>query len=991
MKKVLIIILAVFVVLLATAALVPIIFKDQIKAKVDQELAKSVNAQVNFDADNFSVSLFRKFPNITASLEDFSVVGNAPFEGDTLAAAESFRITLNIWSVLFGDQMKISSIDMVKPNILIKVLEDGTANYDVAIEDSTAVAASDTASAGFSIGIDSWEITDGKIVYDDQSVKFYTSLENVQHSGSGDFTQDIIDMTTNTTANKVKLSFDGTEYVSDKNLEANVAMNLNLPESKYTFQENTIKVNDFAFGFDGFLAMPGDNIDMDITYGAKDNSFKSLLSLVPGMYSDDFSQVKTEGDLDFNGFVKGTYSEADSIMPAFNLALKVDNAMFQYPELPTAVNNINVDMLVESADGNMENLLVDIKQFALDMGENPINGRVKIVGLGPMDVDADIDAKINLADLNAIVPMEGLEMKGLYTLSLKADGVYDTLASKFPNINALMSLQDGFVKSSEYPFAMESINLVSKVVNETGDMAQTVILVEDMSMLLDGEKMAANLRLENLDNYTWDAKVNGTIDLEKITKIYPLEDMTLTGKIIADIQTQGNMAALDAEQYDRMPTSGTMSMQNFKYQSPDLEQDFVINNAAMTFNPQRMDLQKFNGAFGKTDLVLDGYVSNYLAFALKENETVKGEMNFKSKLVDLNEFMTEGETAVEDTASAPMEVIEIPKNIDFALHTNIERVLYDNLTLTNTRGDVIIRDGIANLDNVTFNTLDGLFTFNGNYNTQNIAKPTFDLGIDIENLSVSEAYKSFVTVQKLAPIAEKVNGKFNTDLNLSGVIGADMMPQLTTLTGGGIVKILQASLQDSKIISGITNLTKLNNTDQVTLKDLIMKVQMKDGRLHVEPFDVNLGSYAANISGSNGIDGSLDYNVKMDIPAGAVGSAVNNALASLTGKQATGDASTIKLAFGVGGTYDSPKVGLASSDVEGGTAKPAVAVKEAVQEKLEAEVDQAKEEAEAKAREEVEKRRKEAEEKAQKQLEEEKKKLEEGAKDKVRDLFKKKE
>src|SRR5690606_14394231 len=134
----------------------------------------------------------------------------------------------------------------------------------------------------------------------------------------------------------------GTEYVTDKRLEADVAMNLNLPESIYTFQENNIKVNDFAFGFDGFLAMPGEDIGMDITFGAKENTFKSLLSLVPGMYREDFDKVKTEGDLEFNGFAKGIYSETDSLMPAFNLALKVNNAMFQYPDLPMAVENINV-------------------------------------------------------------------------------------------------------------------------------------------------------------------------------------------------------------------------------------------------------------------------------------------------------------------------------------------------------------------------------------------------------------------------------------------------------------------------------------------------------------------------------------------------------------------------------------------------------------------------------------------------------------------------
>lgn len=985
MKRVIIIILAVFIVLLALAAILPVAFKDQIKAKVDEEIAKSVNAQVNFDADNFSVSLFRHFPNITASLKDFSVVGNAPFAGDTLAAASSFQITLNLWSVLFGDQMKISGINMVKPHILIKVLEDGTANYDIAIEDTTAVAEIDTTGGGFSIGIDRWEITDGRIVYDDRSLKFFVALNDVQHTGNGDFTQDIFDLNTKTKAENVTLRYDDTEYVTNKRLDADVTMNLNLPESKYTFKENNVKVNDFTFGFDGYLAMPADDIMMDITYGAKDNTFKSLLSLVPGMYQEDFDKVKTEGDLDFSGFVKGVYSEADSTLPAFNLALKVNDAMFQYPDLPTAVKNIDVDMLIASEDGNMDNLLVDIKQFALNMGENPINGRLKIVGLGPMDVDADINAKINLADMNAMVPMEGLTMKGLYSLSLKANGVYDSLKSQFPKIDADMSLKEGYVKSSEYPFAMEHINLVSTIKNETGNMSQTVVRVDDMSMVLDGEKMAGSLRLENLDDYTWDAKVNGAVDLDKITKIYPLENMTLSGRIAADIQTKGKMSDLDAERYDQLPTSGTMSVQNFKYQSPDLEQDFSINTATMTFNPQRMELNDFKGAFGQTDLNLKGYVTNYIGFALKDNETLRGQMDFYSKLVDVNEFMSDTEEVADTTASEPMEIIEIPKTIDFVLNTTIDKILYDNLTLTNAKGKVTVKEGIMDMSNLTFNTLGGLFTLNGNYNTQNMDKPTFDFGIGISNLSVGQAFESFVTVQKLAPVAEHVNGKFNTDFKLSGVMGDDMMPELNTLIGGGVIKLVQASIKDSKIIAGVTNLTKLSNTDEVNLKDIVMQAEVKDGRLHVKPFDVNLGNYQATVAGSNGIDGSLDYTMKMDIPAGAVGTAVNSAIASLTGKQAA-ESSTIKLSFGIGGTYDNPKIGLASSDVEGGPAKQASeAVKEAVQEKVEAEVDEAKQ----KVKEELEKRQKEAEEKARIEAEKQKKKLEEEAKDKLKDIFKK--
>src|SRR5690606_14829678 len=370
--------------------------------------------------------------------------------------------------------------------------------------------------------------------------------------------------------------------------------------------------------------------------------------------------------------------------------------------------------------------------------------------------------------------------------------------------------------------------------------------------------------------------------------------------------------------------------------------------------------------------------------------TLKGQMDFYSKQVDLNEFMSDTETP-DTTASEPLEIIEIPKTIDFVLNTTVDKILYDNLTLTNGKGQVVIRNGILDLNNLSFNTLGGQFVLNGNYNTQDITRPTFDFGIDISSLSVSQAFESFVTVQKLAPIAEHVNGKFNTDFRLSGVMGQDMMPELNTLVGGGVIKLAQASIKDSKIIAGVTSLTKLNNTDEVNLNDITMQAEVKEGRLHVKPFDINLGGHKATIAGSNGIDGSLDYTVNMNIPAGAVGSAVNNALASLTGKQAT-ESSTIKLAFGVGGTYDDPKIGLASSDVEGGVARQASeAVKEEVREAVQAEVDKAKEEVDKKAqeaKEELEKRRKEAEEKAREEAEKQKKKLEEKAKDKLKDLFK---
>jgi uncharacterized protein involved in outer membrane biogenesis len=85
----------IFVVLLVVSAFaLPILFKGKIMEAVKKGINEQVNAKVNFaDAD---VSLFRHFPTLSLQLQQLSVVGIAPFEGDTLMSVANFDISLNL-------------------------------------------------------------------------------------------------------------------------------------------------------------------------------------------------------------------------------------------------------------------------------------------------------------------------------------------------------------------------------------------------------------------------------------------------------------------------------------------------------------------------------------------------------------------------------------------------------------------------------------------------------------------------------------------------------------------------------------------------------------------------------------------------------------------------------------------------------------------------------------------------------------------------------
>jgi hypothetical protein len=903
-KKILIGIGILLLVVVAAAFIIPIVFKDDIKAAIDKELAKSINADVIFDVNNFDLTLFSNFPNVTVEVKELGVFNRAPFEGTPLFVVEEFEVELNLKELVFGDQLRVKGITLVRPQINIKVLQDGKANYDITYPSTEEPQATTEEGGSFSFGIDHWAIIGGHITYDDQSLPFLASIKGLNHSGSGDFNEKEFDLITKTSIDSLTIKYDGTEYLTNKYAELNATLGISEEYTRFTFKDNSTKLNDFALSMEGWFKMNEKDYGMDIQFSSPENTFKSLLSLVPGIYTKDFGSIETKGELSISGFVKGTLS--DTQMPAFNMAMNVKDAMFKYPDLPTAISNISMDLLVDNKTGVIESTLVDLKKLHLEFGSNPVDARVLIENLKDYRMDANVKAALNLAELGKMFPMDGLEMKGAFAIDANAKGVYDSIKKIMPAVSATMSLSNGYMKSSEFPIPLEDLHFNASAQNASGKMAETIINVKDFVMLMDGEKFTANLILQNLDDYTWDLKANGGIDLEKITKIFPVEGMTLAGKVKADIETKGKYSDLDAGKYERLPTSGTASLKDFKYNTADLPA-VTISQADAIFDPKKIEIKNTTGTIGKSDFDVSGSISSYIGY-LFGSETIKGNMTFNSTLLDLNEFMTDTEAPATTTEPTPYGVVPVPQNIDFVLHSNLKTVKMMDYTMTNVNGDVIVKDGIANLNAVKFNMLGGAFAVNGTYNTKDINHPLYDLGVKIESLSIQQAASSFSIVKTYAPIAGLVSGSFGTDFKISGELGQDMMPKMNTVNGAGLIKVAQAALTQSKLVSGITSLTKLDNSDQVTLKDVLMSAAIKDGALTVKPFDVKFGEYKTNISGSTGLDGSINYLLKMNVPAGKLGSQLQGFINKNTGSN--NSTSEIPVTIALGGNYNDPKTSL---------------------------------------------------------------------------------
>ena len=969
MKKILVGLLIVFVLLCVAIVAVPIIFKDDIKKEIDKAIAENVNAKIDFS--DLDVTLIRDFPNLTISLQGLSVENNAPFKGVKLLSTKEISVSVDVMSVINGEKIQILGFLLDEPEINVIVKEDGTANYDIAVASADTTEEEETQESAFDIGIQKWEIRNGKISYNDATMPIDLAIEKLNHNGSGDFNQDVFDLMTKTELEGFSCKFDGVQYLDQSKFMADLTMNIDNANSKYTFKENSLKLNDFGFHFDGWMSM-AESMEFDMTYGVKETEFAHVLSLVPGVFIEGFEQMKTEGNFAFDGFLKGVMNDSLDQMPGFGLNLQVNEAMFQYPDLPSAVKNIAVDLKINSEQDKMESMEILLNKFHLDMGQNPIDAKaiVKLQdSFDAYDIDADVDAKINLGEITQFYPVEGTTLKGIFGIDAHVHGLYDSL--HMPNTNAQMSMKDGFVKSAEIPAPLDAINFDMSVQNKSGELENTIIDMPSFSMNLDGEPISMRAYVENLDMPNFDVAMKGNIDFEKLTKIIELEDMTLKGKMVADVQTKGSMVDVEAENYAAIPTSGSMSFNNFFYADPDLPNGFKMDDALFTFTPKEIKFEKLVGMLGRSDIDITGGLTNYINYIFGENEVIVGEMNFNSNTFDVNEWMEEEPTAEahEITEEEPLEVVALPKDIDFTLASNINKVLYDNMELDNMTGNVILRNGIAYLDGVKFNTIGGEFGMNGTYDPTDLAHPKFDFDLDIQNASIGKAYETFNSVQQLAPIAKAMEGLFSTNFQIGGELDQEMMPNFSTVSGKGLINVLEATANTSlTVLDKISDATGLKNlgSKSNSFSSMLLDGEIKEGRLHLKPFDVKLSNgRTMNVAGSNGVDGTLDYIMKMKVPTGQLGSALTNQLSGVPGANSL-SADEVEMNMNMLGTHDNPIVKLLGIGNSGGSVKENLtnSVKNTANQAVDDKKDQAKAELEKKKEEQRKKIISEAEKQA---------------------------
>jgi hypothetical protein len=660
-------------------------------------------------------------------------------------------------------------------------------------------------------------------------------------------------------------------------------------------------------------------------------------------------------------------------------------------------------------DANMKDMHFTFKnnEFGLNDLALGMDGTFQMKG-DDMLMDIKYAAKRNdFKDFLSLIPamyasnFKDLQSKGKLAFDGIVKGTFND--KSMPSFALNILVDNGWFKYPALPAPVENVGIALHVTNPDGDLDNTKINLSKLHFELQGDPFDAKLLATNpiKDPYI-DAAIKGRLNLDNVVKIVAMPEGTkLGGLIISDFAAKGKVNAIEKQQYENFDASGSIQATNVNYVSKELPLGMQMKNAVLTFNPKTVALNGFDAVIGNSDMQMNGTLTNFFPYFFGKG-TLQAALDFKSNMMDANQFLSKDEKATETASNdtTGMAVVEIPANIDFTLTSSINKLLYTNMEITNFKGMVKVAEQKLNFNNVSLNTLGSSMKLDGFYETTNPKKPNVDMKFGIQNLDIQKAFATFNTIKKIAPIAEKMQGMFSTTFSMKTALNSKMKPIYEDLFADGVLQVSQASVGNVGVFNKIADVLKKDDLRKFEMKDVAIKYEVKNGRVYTKPFDIKVAGKTMNLSGSTGLDQSIDYMGTTQVAMKELGSAntaLNSVLAQLNQKAGSNIkmADNINVGLKISGTFTSPNVSTNLADIaksqanslQGQASDFAKQKAKELEAQARAEADRLKKEAEDKLKSEADRLKKEAEAKAKNELDNLKKKAEEEAKKRLKGLF----
>ena len=518
-------------ILVLLVAFSPLILETYINSesgnrKVNEIAGEYLNAK--FDLGKINIKVWKNMPNIELELVNSKIISKAIKDDltDTLLKFDTLRLSVNIMEFLENDSIIVNEAYLSHPVANAYMTADGKANWEIYESDTTPDE--DTSSFDYKIRVKRLFIDNLKANYHDEASQMAASLDSTSIEMYGEVNAELIDIATKL---KLKAKYNnGSSQILAKAEPTTITLNGNINDGEYKlvtkfglmtseFSDSTSRtiINVDTIGIDALAKISDSTYNLD-----------TKLNLLLSEYNDSsmtFSDIPLDMELkalansDFNNFDIDTLSitSNDIFIGASGLAENLADSSWN-TDLIVGIDIPHIDNVLEMIP---KSLVAELKKYRISGAMN-FNGTAK--GTYKGNTYPNVDANIVLNNIRAIVLEQNAEVK----LDMETDLKYNSEKKQESYIN------------------------VKRLIATVGET------------YFDLKGKASNILGDPYVN----AKLKCNLNLDYISSLFPIEDLTYKGQLSSDIEARFSLANLMKMNFPKIYMLGNVNIERILLRIP---------------------------------------------------------------------------------------------------------------------------------------------------------------------------------------------------------------------------------------------------------------------------------------------------------------------------------------------------------------------------------------------------------------------------------------
>lgn len=770
-----------------------------------------------------------------------------------------------------------------------------------------------------------FDIETDKILFETDSLM--AAVKEFKANGEGIFQEMHFSGELAAKAKGVDLVTGTNKLIDDKNVEIKLPCDANFEYMYANLYDGSmVKLEDNEIDLKGKVELcDNSEIYMGVEFATNDWDIEETMKLLPENVAEALKDYEVSGKLNVDGKVNGTYTEDN--MPLIFANVKLDKCKIGIKNVDYKLRVDEADVYADINLNEKSNIKINKLKAQANAIAVEADGEINdILGERKCNLNIK-SKDVELEDVKEFLPEDmNLDIQGDADVKLSANfALEDLLKTKLDKIKATGTIEytDLDVRYNDSIHVVDNKGVLTikfpsnhknKHFKEFGQVGlKGTNLNFDMVGTMKAKTKNPNLTvgigdiLDTTKFYEADcqfsfAKLEGEMDTIKFNlanpsgtaTLFPMKSNKKQPGVTASYKggkvdfSMGKALAFNSETlnfdgfttYDqkkdnillKLNPTLNIDFKNGNLKTTAIEPDIVIPNIDFKFTPQEMDINKSRIQIEHSDFNLSGKITNIRGF-LEDNKLLKGELQFESDQTNVDELMAlvngAGESSSDNSAEAKEDTpaednpFMVPKGVDIALDTKINKAIFNDKELRNIKGKLTVKDGVLIAEEMGLTSDAAEMQLTGIYRSERKNHIFCGLDFHLLDIDIHELIELIPSLDTIVPMLKSFEGKAEFHLAAETYLKSNYDIKFSTLRGAAALEGKDLVLLDNETFTKISKLMMFNKKTRNLVDSLSVEATLFRNEVDVYPFLVSIDKWQAVLAGRHNLDMSFNYHISL--------------------------------------------------------------------------------------------------------------------------------